>query len=118
MRTLLALLATTFAFAAFAQSAERARPPGTRPLEEPPPPPQITQSDTPPSAEPTVTVRFEGDQRIEEHRINGRLYMQRVTPRHGKPYVLMDHRGDGTFTRLDNTIDQNLRATQWVLLEF
>ena len=116
MRTLPAVLLASFAFAAFAQSAERARPPGTRPLEEPPPPPQITQTDT--ATQPTVTVRIEGDQRIEEHRIGGKLYMQKVTPAHGKPYVLVDHRGDGTFTRLDNTIDQGLRVPQWVLLEF
>lgn len=116
MRTLLAALLATAALGAIAQSTERARPPGTRPLEEPPPPPVITQADSP--NEPTVTVRFEGDQRIEEHRIGGKLYMQKVTPKHGKAYVLMDHRGDGTFSRLDNTIDQNLRAPQWVLLEF
>ena len=116
MRTPLAVLLATVAFAAYAQSVERARPAGTRPLEEPPPPPQITQVD--PAKEPTVTVRIEGDQRIEEHRIGGRLFMQKVTPKHGKTYVLMDHRGDGTFSRLDNTIDQSLRAPQWVLLEF
>jgi len=113
MRTLLAVLLASLPFAASAQSAERALPPGARPLEEPP---QISRTD--PANEPTVTVRIEGDQRIEEHRINGKLYMQKVTPRHGRSYVLVDNRGDGTFTRLDNPLDQNLRVPQWVLLEF
>ena len=116
MRSLLVVLLASLSFAAFAQSAERARPPGTRPLEEPPPPPEITQAN--PASEPVVTVRTEGDQRIEEYRIGGKLYMQKVTPKHGKSYVLMDHRGDGTFTKLDNTVDPQVRAPQWVLLEF
>jgi len=113
MRTLLAVLLSSFAFAALAQSAERPRPPGTKPLEEPPP---LTQVD--PANEPVVTTRTEGDQTIQEYRIGGKLYMQKVTPKHGKAYVLVDHRGDGTFTKQDNTIDQSLRAPQWVLLEF
>lgn len=121
MRTFLAILLASFLILdASAQSVERPRPQGTRPLEEAPPPPPLTQSDKAldPANEPVVTVRTEGDQRIEEHRIGGRLYMQKVTPKHGKPYVLVDHRGDGTFTRQDNTIDQNIRVPQWVLLEF
>jgi len=35
-----------------------------------------------------------------------------VTPAHGKPYILMDHRGDGTFTKLDNTLDNGVRVPQ------
>jgi len=121
MRTLLAVLLASFVILdASAQSVERPRPPGTRPLEEAPPPPPLTQQDkiVDPANEPVVTVRIEGDQRIEEHRIGGKLFMQKVTPKHGKAYVLMDHRGDGTFTRLDSNLDQSVRAPQWVLLEF
>jgi hypothetical protein len=122
MRTLLAVLLASFLICdASAQSVERPRPPGTRPLEEAPPPPPLTQLDkavVDPANEPVVTVRVEGDQRIEEHRIGGRLFMQKVTPKHGKAYVLMDHRGDGTFTRQDSNLDQSLRVPQWVILEF
>ena len=113
MRTLLAVLLAV-AFHAYAQSGARPLPPGAAPLQDAPPPPPLT--DRPPQSE--VTTRVEGDQVIEEHRVNGRLYMQRVTPRHGKAYVLMDNKGDGTFSRLDQTLDQQVRAPQWVLLEF
>ena len=116
MRILLVAVLAAFAFEAFAQSGARARPPGTRPLEEPPPPPPIVQAD--PALEPQVTVRTEGEQTVQEYRIRGKLYMQRVTPRHGKPYLLIDHKGDGTFTRQDNTLDPGVRVPQWVLLEF
>lgn len=114
-RALLALLAAV-ALQAAAQSAPRARPPGTTPLQEPPPPPPIVQQD--PALEPQVTVRTEGEQTIQEYRLRGKLYMMRVTPKHGRPYILMDHKGDGTFTRQDNTLDSGIRVPQWVLLEF
>ena len=116
MRTVLALVLLAATLDAFAQSGARARPPGTAPLDEPPPPPPIVQTD--PALEPQVTVRTEGDQTIQEYRVNGKVYMQRVTPKHGRPYVLMDHKGDGTFSKQDNTLDNGNRVAQWVLLEF
>ena len=114
MRTLLAVMLAALAFDALAQSSARARPPGTLPLEEVPPPLPFTET----TPQPDVTTRTEGDQTIQEYRVNGKLYMTRVTPRHGRPYILMDHRGDGTFNKLDNTLDGQVRVPQWVLLEF
>ncbi len=120
-RSTIAFLAAGFALAAlgaFAQptSTERPKPP-TVPLEDvPPPPPMIT---TKPEPEPQVTTRTEGEQTIQEYRINNKLYMMRVTPKHGAAYVLMDQKGDGTFTRLDSPITEgNLRVPQWVLMQF
>jgi hypothetical protein len=116
MRILLAAIVAALVFPAAAQSTARPRPPGTVPLEEAPPPPAIVDAD--PALEPQVTIRTEGDQTIQEYRLHGKLYMQRVTPKHGKPYVLMDHRGDGTFMRQDNTLDNGVRVPQWVIKEF
>jgi Protein of unknown function (DUF2782) len=116
MRKTLALLILAAAFDAAAQSPARSRPPGTMPLDEPPPPPAMVEVD--PALEPQVTVRTEGEQTIQEYRIRGKLYMQRVTPKGGRPYVLMDYKGDGTFTRQENTLDNGVRVPQWVLLEF
>jgi len=117
MRILLAVLLSAVAFATAAQSTERPRPPGTVPLDEPPPPPPLTQQLAEP--EPEVTRRTDAEgQVIEEYRVKGKLYMQKITPKHGKPYVLMDHRGDGSFTKFDNSIDGHLAVPQWVLKEF
>jgi hypothetical protein len=116
LRLAIAILLATIAFPVAAQSVARPRPPGTVPLEEAPPPPAIVEGD--PAIEPQVTVRTEGDQTIQEYRLRGKLYMQRVTPKHGKPYILMDHRGDGTFMRQDNSLDTGVRVPQWVLVEF
>ena len=115
MRLVLATAALVLAAGAFAQSVQRPLPPGTRPLEEPPAPPAVTESD--PALEPQVTIRREGDRSIAEYRIRGRLYMIKVTPAHGRPYVLIDNRGDGQFSRHDG-LDSGLRVPQWVLLEF
>jgi hemin uptake protein HemP len=113
---ILAALAASVALAAAAQSTERPKPPGTVPLEEvPPPPPMITSQ---PEFEPEVTVRTQGEEKIQEYRHHGKLYMMRVTPKGGHPYILMDLKGDGTFTRQENALDSGVRVPQWVLMEF
>lgn len=59
--------------------------------EEEPLPPKIQDE----QLEPTVTIREEEDRRIEEYRINGRVYMIKVTPKKGIPYYYIDSDGDG-----------------------
>ena len=115
--TLVLALLAAFTIDAMAQATARPRPPGTRTLEEPPPLP--AKADPQAALEAQVTVRTtEAGDRIEEHRVGGKLFMQKVKPRNGPAYVLIDHKGDGTFTKQDNTLDGNLRVPQWVLLEF
>jgi hypothetical protein len=116
MKILLAALLSVLAFDAMAQSAARSRPSGTVPLDEAPPPPAMVESD--PSLEQQVTTRQDGDQSVQEYRVRGKLIMQRVTTKSGRSYVLMDHKGDGTFTKQDNTLDNGVRVPQWVLAEF
>ena len=115
-RTAAALVAAlALPLLAAAQSTERPKPP-TVPLEDlPPPPPMIT---TKPEPEPQVTERAEADQTVQEYRLKGKLYMMRVTPKNGPPYILMDLKGDGTFTRQANALDNGVRVPQWVLMEF
>ena len=115
MRTLLLAALMSVTLGATAQST-RTRPEGTIPLDAPPAVADGAENDG--SLENQVITRTEGGQTIEEHRVGGKVVMQRVTPRHGRSYVLMDHRGDGTMTRQDNTLDQGVRVPQWVLLDF
>ena len=118
MKIIFAALLSVLAMDAMAQSEARSRPSGTVLLEEPPPPPAMVESDPALLPQTSTTMRMEGNQSIEEHRVNGKVVMQRVTPRHGRSYVLRDHKGDGTFTKQDNTLDNGVRVPQWVLLEF
>ena len=115
MRILLAAVLAALVLPAFAQSTARPRPPGTVPLEEPPPPPPMVETD--PALEPQVSIRTEGEQTVQEYRVKGKLFMMRVTPKHGRPYIMIDHKGDGQFARQDN-LDSGVRVPQWVLVEF
>jgi hypothetical protein len=114
MRTiLLALLLSFTCVAASAQSP--AKPPNLQPIPEPPPPPPGMELD--PALEPQVTIIKRGIDTVEEYRIGGRLYMLKVIPPTGKPYFLIDQRGDGTFTRQDS-FDFGLRVPMWVIHSF
>jgi hypothetical protein len=83
-----------------------------QPLPEPPPPPPGLEPD--PALEPQVTIQRRGSDTIEEFRLNGRLYMVKVTPTHGKPYYLLDTVGTGDFVRHDS-FDTGTRPPMWVI---
>jgi len=113
MRKTLFVLLLAFAGAAFAQNP--ANPPGLQPLPEPPPPPPGHELD--PALEPQVTIIKRGTDTVEEYRIGGRLYMVKVTPPSGRPYYLIDHRGDGMFSRQES-FDSGIRVPMWVIRTF
>jgi hypothetical protein len=79
-------------------------------LEKPPPIPPAESGDVPipPKIQeeqivPTVTIREEEDRMIEEYRLDGQIYMVKVTPKGGIPYYYIDTDGDG---RLELDMDQ------------
>jgi hypothetical protein len=111
MRLLVFLFSASLAFSAGAQTD---RPPELVPIPEPPPLPPGTV-DGP--GEPQVTIIQRGEDVVEEYRIQGKLYMVKVTPPHGVPYYLVDHRGDGVMTRQDS-LDSGLRVPMWVIHSF
>ena len=78
-----------------------------------PPPPGIVD----PDLEPQVTIKQKGEDKIEEYRVGGRLYVIKVTPPHGKPYFLVDERGDGVFRRHD-LLEPSFVVPMWVIKEF
>jgi hypothetical protein len=131
MRTLLVTLLLGVALPAYAQSpGDRALPtqPSTQkapaakpfskggrqlePLPEPPPPPPGMEPDA--NLEPQVTIQRRGTETVEEFRLNGRLYMVKVTPSHGKSYYLIDTVGRGEFVRQD-AYDTGTRPPMWVI---
>lgn len=96
-------------------AAAQAEPP--RPVEEAPLPEKLPPL---PSDDdiPTVNIRRDaqtGDV-VEEYRINGRLYMVKVTPRRGPSYFIRDIDGNG---RLDRGDDLNrVRPVHYTLYEW
>jgi hypothetical protein len=70
-----------------------------------------------PGPEDAVTIKPSGQGRVVEYRANGKLYMLKVIPKVGKPYYLIDGKGDGQFARQDS-LDSGMRPPMWVIKEF
>ena len=87
------------------------------PLPDVPPPPRLAID---PALEPQITIRQRGEDKIEEFRIGGKLYMVRVTPPGGVPYVLIEQKGDGQFsTPAQGPSDAHgLSVPMWVIGTF
>ena len=113
MRRIQALLATL----AFAAAPVLAQNKGElQPLPAvPPPPPEMAPFDA--ALEPEVTIIKREGNTVEEHRINGRLFMIKVTPEHGVPYYLVDRKGDGNFSR-ETMGNADVSVPMWVIGTF
>lgn len=110
LRSLLAILLLPLSVVALAQG----RPADLQPLPEvPPPPPGLID----PALEPQVTIIKRGQDKVEEFRLQGKLYMIKVTPPHGTPYYLIDEKGNSIMTRRDSFESGN-RVPMWVIGTF
>lgn len=129
MIRLLALFFATLLPWHLASAAEPAKndpgksPPANWTVPPPPPPPDKDTASPPPPAEPSntelepeITITTKGTEMHEEYRLNGRLYMIKVTPTKGKPYYLIDQEGSGNFRRSD--FDTRLSIPMWVIKRF
>jgi len=68
--------------------------------------------------EPEITITKDGASTIEEYRVNGQLYMLKVTPDGNfPPYYLYKQSIGGIWNRVDG-IEEPLIVPQWVVLEF
>ena len=77
-------------------------------------PPQVESGE---ALEPEVTIIETEKEIIQEYRINGRLYMVRITPQAGPPYYLLDLDGDGELDVEQNDVS-NINIPQWVLFRW
>jgi Protein of unknown function (DUF2782) len=115
----LAMLLTPAALAETSPKDVKDPAPDTATVPEPPPPPENYNPPTAPGAqtteqpEPEVTITTHGTEKHEEYRINGRLYMIKVIPAHGKPYYLIDREGNGQFSRSD--FAPRISIPMWVI---
>ncbi|BCL76738.1 hypothetical protein JHS3_24740 [Jeongeupia sp. HS-3] len=121
MKTMLCSLALLASTAALAELP---------PLDPPPPPPQSVPAEqlppvvkpkaSKPVGEPEVRIVEKADATVAEYRLNGKLYMMKVTPKVGEPYTLYDHEGNGQFVQIDNADSGGVRLSvpQWVLFSW
>jgi len=113
MRLPVALLLATLTGLAFA--AEQPEP-----LPPPPLPDEAAAAEAQAEAEelqPEVTIKKREGATIEEYRVNGRLYMVKITPDKGYPYYLIDYDGDGSLETRRNELD-NPTINQWTILRW
>lgn len=96
-------------------AAKPAIPENLEPLPEALPPPGAIEGDV--GEEPQVTIVKKGEDTVEEYRVHGELYMQKITPSHGVPYYLMKEDQDGGWSRLDD-ISKPLAIPKWVIFRF
>jgi hypothetical protein len=119
-------LRTTAVLLAFlAMPAAAADKPKFGELPPPPEPVKNYKSPTAPPAvptgdeaipEPEVIITEKGQERHEEYRISGRLYMIKVIPKRGAPYYLIDNEGRGDFVRSD--FPPSVSPPMWVIKRF
>lgn len=84
-----------------------------------PPPPDIPEPiRSGESIEPEVTIIQKNDSTVEEYRMNGNLYMVKITPAVGAPYYLMDRDGDGMMEFRTSKLGNDMVVPQWVLFEW
>ena len=107
-------LITTLFISSLCGAAIAAQPPDLQPLE----PPSFDANAQDADLEPQVTITKHTEQTVEEYRTKGgKLYMIKITPKTGKPYYLVDDRGDGKFSRQES-LDYGVRPPRWVIHEF
>ncbi|HZX30703.1 MAG TPA: DUF2782 domain-containing protein [Rhodocyclaceae bacterium] len=95
--------------------AQSGKPADLQPLPAvPPPPPGMEAFDAALEAEPQVTIVKLKEETREEYRVNGRLYMIKVTPAVGPSFYLVDFQGQGNFVQAD-TVGPVTKPPMWVI---
>ena len=97
------------------QLAFAATPADAELLEEVQPPPRIQEGEAL-DDEPEITIRKKGKQTIQEYRMNGELYMMKITPEHGVPYYL--HKEDQHSDWVNVGPNPPLAVPKWILFRF
>ncbi|WP_428605299.1 DUF2782 domain-containing protein [Sedimenticola sp.] len=107
-RLLALLLLLTAPLPLFAEeSAAQPQPPDL--------PPKVESGEV---LEPDVTIVESDKGTTEEYRINGRLYMVKITPIAGPAYYLLDTNGDGVLDVREEARPGNNSIPQWVLFSW
>lgn len=86
-------------------------PANLEPLEEFEPPTMSKEE-----AKPDITVIEKEGETVEEYRMNGQLYMMKVTPKNGKPYYMHKEDKEGGWT-MDGP-NEPLIIPKWTIFRF
>jgi hypothetical protein len=112
---LLVLLALPMASFNTQAADKKPVPNNLEPLPEALPPPPVIEAN--PNDAPEITIVKKGETTVEEYRMHGELYMQKITPTHGKPYYLMKQDQGGSWSKYDGPAAP-LVIPKWVIFRF
>ncbi len=87
----------------------------TVPNTAPPPTPSEREQE---QIEPEVNIIQRDDKTIEEYRVNGQLYMIKITPKGAPPYYLVDTNGDGSMDSRSSDLEKDFPIPRWVLFRW
>ena len=95
-----------------------AETPSLEPLPDIPPPPSTFTDASVDEAgiTPDITIVQKQNETVEEYRVNGQLYLLKVTPKHGVPYYMHREQADGNWITLGPL--PPLSIPQWVIFKF
>ncbi len=88
------------------------------PPEQSGPPTASAQGEGESVPEPEITIRPGEEGIVEEYRLNGRLYMVKISPPGAPPYYLVDTDGDGELETRHNGPMDNRLIPQWILFRW
>lgn len=91
--------------------------PVLEPLPEALPPPAGKDLDKEQKEEPEVTTTKKGEDKVEEYRMHGQLYIMKITPPHGKSYYLYKEDQEGAWERFDGAAPP-ISVPKWILFRF
>jgi hypothetical protein len=89
--------------------------PAMEPSPDPAPPPSIGLDE---DMQPQVNIIKREDAVVEEYRMNGALYMVKVTPTVGPPYYLIDTTGDGNLNARRSELDPAFVVPSWMIFRW
>jgi len=120
VRTTATALLALWATGAAAASPAEVPPPPAPPAGVPPAaaPPAGEEGVDREALERQVIIRPRAGGRIEEYRVNGRLYMVKVKPRKGPPYYLIDSDGDGSLDTRRDELGPDVEVPHWVIIRW
>ncbi len=68
--------------------------------------------------EPGIIIIEQDDGQVVEYRVNGRLYMIKMTPIMGPAYYILDEDGDGHLESVVDNLHQQPAVPQWLLFSW
>ena len=109
-RLLLTCLLFCFSYAVIAEPSYPAIVP-----EPPELPAQIVSGE---NMAPDITITRNKKAEMTEYRVNGKLYMVKISPKNAPAYYMIDSDGDGSLDERQSGLQEGMQIPQWMLFSW